>query len=321
MNPQEYNWLTDRAKEIFKEYFDEISENVADTLMKSSEYYDNVGDEPYVTGKLIEAINEYNKEHLNLSERLREATGLYINVKAWKNEKIPESKIGADLGIVLNVDGKDYQVQKVIIVQSKKGFYERGRISYRELIRKKKGRIKGVKQAKKMLKITPAAFFFLYNSSDILELDLYRLLLQDHFYKSKNIVSKELLENFLCNIEDLFHFSRINKEWRKYPFSFLPFPIFPSQYFQEKFWERKRKSYAGILVLPATKISSIKKNLDGTLETLLPSCINFTDFMVDFFLTCFVGDQRKRVIEKAGAHKEFVRAITRYTIEMSASLG
>jgi hypothetical protein len=78
----------------------------------------------------------------------------------------------------------------------------------------------------------------------------------------------------------------------------------------------------GILVLPAIQIASIKNNkikIKGNLETLLPYCVCFSDFMVDYFLSCFVGDKRKGVLEKAGAMGA-EKAETRYTMEIKVSI-
>ena len=78
----------------------------------------------------------------------------------------------------------------------------------------------------------------------------------------------------------------------------------------------------GILVLPAIQIASIKNNKNkilGSLETLLPYCVSFSDFMVDYFLSCFVGDKREEVLEKAGA-RGAEKAGTRYTMEIKVSI-
>lgn len=291
---------------------------MADTLKTSSDFNDNIADEIYITKKLIEEINNYNNKSSNLFKRLQEATGLYINIRGWENKKAHEKKVGSDLGIVLNILGYNYQVQKAIIVQSKKGFYEKGRILYKELIKKERGKIKGIKQAKKMLEITPSSFFFLYNNSDFQGLDIYEPILQQHFFKSKKIFSEKLLKDKDLYLDDIFRFLFRNK---KIPIDIFSFPIITGQYLKDRMWEQERKSYSGIFVLPASKIGSIKENLDGTLETLLPSSLCFADFMVDLFLPCFVGDCREDVIKKSGAKQEFFNAITRYTIEMKASLG
>jgi hypothetical protein len=264
-----FNWLTDEARENFKELFDHISWGIADFIKRSHEIQDNLAGEEYITGKLVEKINLYNDEEKqkwrDIQGKFKEI-GLDVNLKGRSNGKLSESKIGADLGIVLKVDGNDFEMEKAILVQAKKAYVDGQEVVYKELFkelnRDGKKVIKGVEQAEKMLRITPASFFFLYNSSEILNLNNYE----------ESII--------------------------------------------------KHLSYIGILVLPAIQIASIKNNKNkilGSLETLLPYCVCFSDFMVNYFLSCFVGDKRKGVLEKAGAMGA-EKAGTRYTMEIKVSI-
>jgi hypothetical protein len=262
-----FNWLTDEAKEIFRELFDDFSRDIANFIKRSHEIQDNLAYEDYITGKLVERINQYKKRRKwrNIQKEFKR-NGLKVDLKARINRRLPESKIGADLGIVLKVDGNDFKMEKAILVQAKKAYVDGQKVVYKELFKElnRDGQkvIKGVKQAEKMLKITPASFFFLYNSSEILNLNNYE----------ESII--------------------------------------------------KHLSYIGILVLPAIQIASIKNNKNkilGSLETLLPYCVCFSDFMVDYFLSCFVGDKRKGVLEKAGAMGA-EKAGTRYTMEIKVSI-
>lgn len=301
MKPNEFNWLTDKAKSILREYFDEISKSVSERLSKSSESYDNVADESFITGVLIEEINKYADERKGLLEKLKEVTGCYIDIKGWKNEKSAESKSGVDLGIVLTVSRRDIKLNKAVIVQSKKAYWEKDRIIYKELIKKEQRSIKGVKQARKMLSITPSSFFFLYNPSNILNSDMYNDIILRHFYKSQKMYN--LVEELPYGYLDALYLLGLN----------LAVNL-------EKIYELKNKSHLGILVLPASRIVCIKR-IDGSLETLLPACISFSDFMIDYFLSSFVGDTRKNILRKAGARKEFIdKIIAKHTVSIEAKI-
>jgi hypothetical protein len=295
-----FNWLTDEARENFKELFDHISWGIADFIKRSHEIQDNLAGEEYITGKLVEKINLYNDEEKqkwrDIQGKFKEI-GLDVNLKGRSNGKLSESKIGADLGIVLKVDGNDFEMEKAILVQAKKAYVDGQEVVYKELFKElnRDGQkvIKGVEQAEKMLRITPASFFFLYNSSEILNLNNYKESIIKHFLKIKMDVIKK----------------------RFYLSSFI-------DQLAENDDGETLEQCIGILVLPAIQIASIKNNKNkilGSLETLLPYCVCFSDFMVDYFLSCFVGDKRKGVLEKAGAMGA-EKAGTRYTMEIKVSI-
>jgi hypothetical protein len=303
-----FNWLTDEAKEIFRELFDDFSRDIANLIKRSHEIQDNLADEEYITKKLVERINQYKKRRKwrNIQKEFKR-NGLKVNLKARSNEKSSESKIGADLGIVLKVDGNDFKMEKAILVQAKKAYVDGQEVVYKELFKElnRDGQkvIKGVEQAEKMLKITPASFFFLYNSSEILNLNNYKESIIKHFLKIK-----EVNKMIICKVKI--------KEG-----IYLAVPVEQNQIIE--FGDKKTlESYIGIFVLPAIQIASIKNNKNkilGSLETLLPYCVCFSDFMVDYFLSCFVGDKRKGVLEKAGAMGA-EKAGTRYTMEIKVSI-
>jgi hypothetical protein len=60
-----FNWLTDEAKEIFRELFDDFSRDIANFIKRSHEIQDNLADEEYITGKLVEKINLYDEKSKN----------------------------------------------------------------------------------------------------------------------------------------------------------------------------------------------------------------------------------------------------------------
>jgi hypothetical protein len=220
--------------------------------------------------------------------------GLKVDLKARINGRSQESEIGADLGIVLKVDGNDFEMEKAILVQAKKAYVDGQEVVYKELFKElnRDGQkvIKGVEQAENMLKITPASFFFLYNSSEILELNNYKESIKKHFLMG--VIKKGFyLSSFIDQLAE-------NDDGKTL------------------------EQCIGIFVLPAIQIASIKNNKNkilGSLETLLPYCVCFSDFMVDYFLSCFVGDKREEVLEKAGA-RGAEKAGTRYTMEIKVSI-
>lgn len=247
--------LHSEVRKGFRKYFEEISQKIAETISKSEQKQDNLADENYLTGKIIEIINDYDKTWLQ--DKVKEITGLYLNIYARRNNVKEENQIGADLGIVLSISGDNIEVNKAILVQAKKAKWNGDYISYLEL--RKRGR----EQAVKMLKITPASFFL---------------------------------------------WKKIASKYGIFPF----FPFFPYGFFSPRIvcgW------YAGIIVLPATEIKAIKKLTAVNLESFLPGCISFADFMVDYFLTCYVGDSRISILEKAGYNSNLIdKIITRWTM-------
>ena len=209
------------------------------------------------------------------------------------------------MGIVLKVDGNDFEMEKAILVQAKKAYVDGQEVVYKELFKElnRDGQkvIKGVEQAENMLKITPASFFFLYNSSEILELNNYKESIKKRFQKIKMDVNININEISLSS-------------------SIIGSSI--TDQLAENDDGETLEQCIGILVLPAIQIASIKNNKNkilGSLETLLPYCVCFSDFMVDYFLSCFVGDKREEVLEKAGA-RGAEKAGTRNTMEIKVSI-
>jgi hypothetical protein len=301
-------WLNSEAREKFRRFFEKLSEEISKTISKSESRGDNVADEDYLTGKIIEIINNSDQEELR--KEIRELLGLYVNIYARKNEGINENKIGADLGIILNVTGDNIEIKKAILVQAKKAKKNNNYISYPEL--KKRGK----DQAQKMLRITPASFFFLYNPEDICKDDKYKLLLQDHSFRTSfKTIKKEDLDEVIHLYK---HYRRelyyLWKELISLNDAFLFFPFSPHPFFPIR---RVCGWYAGIMVLPATNITAIKDLKNVNLEDFLPDCVCFADFMVDYFLSCYVGDTRKRVLIKAGINPDLKdQIITRGTVEI-----
>jgi hypothetical protein len=293
-------WLNSEAREKFRRFFEKLSEEISKTISKSESRGDNVADEDYLTGKIIEIINNSDQEELR--KEIRELLGLYVNIYARKNEGINENKIGADLGIILNVTGDNIEIEKAILVQAKKAKKNNNYISYPELKLKKRGK----DQAQKMLCITPASFFFLYNPEDICENKEYKKLLNEHYFRiflktiKEEYLDYKLWKIFISRYDDFLFFPF---------FRFSPHPFFPIR--------RVCGWYAGIMVLPATNITAIKDLKNVNLEDFLPDCVCFADFMVDYFLSCYVGDTRKEVLIKAGINPDLKdQIITRGTVEI-----
>jgi hypothetical protein len=102
------------------------------------------------------------------SERLSTPPGnVKIEFEATKAPQGEENDFGLDLGVRVIIESPGYSTQKAILVQCKR-MYGRGSSGTFPKLRGD-----GEEQAKKMLEVTPASFFFLFNGGredDLLEM-------------------------------------------------------------------------------------------------------------------------------------------------------
>jgi hypothetical protein len=259
-------WLTEKVKEELKKYFNQISKDIAEKITNSENEKDNVFNEDYISRSLIEIINSYSNSTFfkTLQDLIFKETGAHFYIKGWVNQPKIEGKVGADLGIILEVNTDRFKVEKAIIVQSKKGKFKNGRLTYPEYIKR------GKQQINKMLSITQASCFFFYNPSNILNVDLYKPLIAKYVDKIEKIASSNI-DYSKPNESDLIKLAA--------------------------------EKYLGILTCPANRLKSVKK-LDSSFEMILPLCNTLSEFMVDDFFSCKIGDIDKSVCLKAGYNRD-----------------
>ena len=139
---------------------------------------DAVEQEPEITSRLMASM-EWASE---ISQMEDTKVKIYTKVFSSLGRGSAESKIGADYGIVLSVESKDFQVEKGLISQAKRdraglrahGAREFG-VSTSGYSNVKKIRIENLQklkelqeQAKKMLAVSPASFVTIYGRKGIL---------------------------------------------------------------------------------------------------------------------------------------------------------
>lgn len=115
------------------------------------------------TGNLadaIDALGEGLTAGLNSDEPAADGRQVRITFSTEKAPQREENLFGLDLGIRVIIETPGYSAQKAILVQCKRmsGLGADGKF--------KKLRGDGERQARDMLSITPASFFFLFNSGD-----------------------------------------------------------------------------------------------------------------------------------------------------------
>jgi hypothetical protein len=178
-----------------------------------------------------------------------------------------ENKYGADLGVRLHVEGPSFNVTKAVLFQNKRMFGTESDASFNQL------RGDGEDQARKMLRITPASFFLLFNGLPI----------------------------------------RTAGEWIKPPASWWPYyeEFAPFPYPWPGIWrwaELNEPAFGlwntGIMVLPASRVyaeSRVAENREETFTTdarhWIRASLPLGLFMVDMLGSCFVGDVRDDIVQ------------------------
>lgn len=112
----------------------------------------------------IDALGDLLSKDLNTPATTADGSHVRIEFKTEKAPQGEENAFGLDLGIRLTIETPAYSAQKAILVQCKRMFG----LGAKGVFTKLRG--DGEKQARDMLRITPASFFFLFNSGDRLEL-------------------------------------------------------------------------------------------------------------------------------------------------------
>jgi hypothetical protein len=170
-----------------------------------------------------------------------------------------ETKYGADLGLRLSVKSYNATIVKGVLVQAKRMRSHNGQLLYPEL----KGQ--GERQARDMLRVTPAAVFFCYNFGD------QRDLLQHVLSASRWPVL----------LRDLVLFAN-GDEWDTD---------------LNDLWDM------GIAVVPANYILALSASAQARnvtmptdAPTILGGSVPLGFFVTDLLGSCFVGDPRESVV-------------------------
>lgn len=218
-----------------------------------------------------ELIDDFETCVLTEVERLTSSireTGIEMDVEFYPTN-LPvgeENRYGADFGVRFHLEGSGFNITKAVLFQNKRTFGAPESQSFDQL------RGDGEAQAEKMLKMTPASFFLLFNGLPI----------------------------------------RTVGEWIKPPAVWWPyyeeFASFPYPWPGLWRWaELNEPNFGiwntGIMVLPASRVfaeSRVTKQQGGTLPTAarhwLRAALPFGVFMADMLGSCFVGDVRDDLI-------------------------
>ncbi len=108
----------------------------------------------------IDALGDLLTKEVNREETTSDGKRVRIEFKTEKAPQGEENAFGLDLGIRIIIETPGYSAQKAILVQCKRMFGQGATGAFNKL------RGDGERQARDMLSITPASFFFLFNSGD-----------------------------------------------------------------------------------------------------------------------------------------------------------
>lgn len=181
---------------------------------------------------------------------------------------VEEFRYGADIGIRVQIHTPRVTIVKGLLLQCKRMYGPQTAPTFREL------RGRGEEQCKKMLRVTPASFYLLYNGG---------------------------------TQEDLVDYCSVPVGMLCPPGGGRPIPDPKRRRLGTScpFWSRSAGTVwdMGIAVLPASRLLSwsYTSQLSGRpvpidAATVLRGCLPFGVFMVDLFASCFVGDPRESVV-------------------------
>jgi hypothetical protein len=128
---------------------------------------------------------------------------LYIDLDLRKFSQFEENQFGADIGIVLKTQTSEHSVEKAILLQAKRlkpdnsGYFS-PTSKYDELIEKR-----GLDQAKKMLSITPASFFILYNPPIPSSRVIMNFVINTDTSRMTNIAESDITPVYLSGCDDI----------------------------------------------------------------------------------------------------------------------
>jgi hypothetical protein len=247
----------------------DIRDRASDSLKYEEEGQRATREESYTDEVVAQVRSAIDRRLKEISAKLSD---LGTNVKIeFHPAQLPveeERKYGADIGIRVRISTPEVEAIKGVLIQCKRMYGPRHSPSYPEL------RDRGEKQAQKMLSITPASFFMLFNFGSQEELLNYT----------------SIPVGMTCPVDQG---SAISPDKRSSIGSNCPN------------WAKSNGSIwgAGITMLPATRVLflSAKSKKEGAelpiqARKILRGSLPLGVFMVDLFASCFVGDPREDVV-------------------------
>jgi len=216
------------------------------------------------TDDLADALDRVIADRLEqLSETLSTSgSNVRIEFESTKAPQGEEADFGLDLGVRVIIETPGYAAQKAILVQCKRMYGVGNAGTFPKL------RGDGEDQAKKMLEVTPASFFFLFNGGD--EHDLLEMM-----------ASATLLpwdEPFRW-----FHLPRVHPDYFDPGVAVLP--------------------AARVLAMSEASLAS-KTSLPIGARDVLAGSVPLGHFIAGLFAPCFVGDVRTPILQLATPPKD-----------------
>ncbi len=266
-----FGTITDRRVAVaVGDLFGEASKSVRSkrsASLRDEQLGERAREETSDTADLVRSMKEVIDSRIHeLSTKLGPGRTVEIEFYTTNLPVSDEELYGADIAVRVYIRTPRFNVTKGVLFQCKRMYGPFRKGQYTEL----DGR--GERQAKKMLHITPASFFLLFNSGS-----------QEELLKAAGAPLGSVCP-FYCE--------RLPKEQRtQWPCECITgnkTPVFDM----------------GIAVLPATRVYAASREAElrsGKISTrvadVLPGTLPFGIFMVDLLGSCFIGDIRDDVVQ------------------------
>ncbi len=247
-----------------------IRENISEAFEEEfGEGQESVREEAYTREMVRQMRRIINGRLEELTGQIAE-TGYEVSIEFLPSQLKKEDVHGADIGIRVTVEVETAALVKGVLIQCKRMFGPPESPTYREL----RGR-RGQEQARKMLRITPASFFMLFNAGD-----------QDHLLQYASVP-----DGMVCPVESDGRIPRNIRERGVHECSH---------------WRDSAGSIwdMGVAIIPAARVLALsaKARIAGRSQipvdaaTILRGSLPLGVFVVDLFASCFVGDPRYDVV-------------------------
>lgn len=219
--------------------------------------------ETSMTDMLVDEFASSLRQHLDSVASDLRARGVIAHLEVSACRPPGEHTHGADLGLNITIDTPTFIVEKSCLVQCKRMYSPASRPRFPEI------RENGEEQARKMMEITPASFFMLYNY--LPQVDLIRLagvpslLICPYGYGSGHVHGPEVVESDV--------WAQVGPLWD-----------------------------LGIAMLPASRVRALSRAAQGMARPfpvdankILPGAWPLGVFIADILGGCLVGDTRDTV--------------------------